>query len=128
MTEQQRPIEVYYNSVCPVCEAGVNENRRAIERSGDADGARWIDVSADPEILASEGLTLDDVRRNIRVRDSDGELHLGADAVALMWLATPGRKWLGHLTQFPLVRPIARFVYFRFADMLYWWNKRKGRW
>lgn len=128
MTKPDRSIEVYYNSVCPVCDAGVGENRRAIEKSGCGDNATWVDVSANPEILAAEGITLDDVRRNIRVRDADGTLHRGADAVAIMWLATPGRKWLGHLTRFPLIRPIARFVYFRFADGLYWWNKRKGRW
>lgn len=123
-----QPIEVYYNAVCPVCDAGVNENRRAIEKSGCAADARWIDVSSQPDALQAEGIVLDDVRRNIRVRDAQGNLHRGADAVAIMWLATPGRRWLGHLVQFPLIRPIARFAYFRFADILYWWNKRKGRW
>jgi predicted DCC family thiol-disulfide oxidoreductase YuxK len=123
-----RPIEVYYNAVCPVCDAGVNESRRAIEKRGAGESACWIDMSSTPEALAAEGITLDDVRRHIRVRDHDGTLYKGADAIAVMWLTTPGRRWLGHFTRFPLILPGARFVYFRFADVLYWWNKRKGRW
>ncbi len=128
MTSKPQPIEVYYNAVCPVCDAGVNENRRAMEKRGAGKSARWIDMSASPDALAQEGISLDDVRRHIRVRDGSGRLHRGADACIVMWLATPGRRWLGHVAGSPLVRPLARFVYYRFADLLYWWNKRKGRW
>ena len=127
-TTKERSIEVYYNAVCPVCDAGVNENRRALEKQAGTDTACWIDMSAKPDALAAEGIQLDDVRRHIRVRDGDGKLHSGADAIAVMWLATPGRRWLGRFTRFPLILPLARFAYFRFADVLYWWNKRKGRW
>lgn len=121
-------IEVYYNAVCPVCDAGVNENRRAMEKRGAGGKARWIDMASAPQALAGEGIELDDVRRHIRVRDAKGTLHKGADACAVMWEATPGRRWLGRFTRLALVLPVARFVYFRFADGLYWWNKRKGRW
>ena len=85
-------------------------------------------MSANPEALKEEGITLDEVRRHIRVRDGKGKLHRGADACAVMWQATPGRRWLGNFTRSPLILPVARFVYYRFADVLYWWNKRKGRW
>jgi predicted DCC family thiol-disulfide oxidoreductase YuxK len=27
-----------------------------------------------------------------------------------------------------VMRPLARFVYDRFADLLYAWNRRKGHW
>jgi predicted DCC family thiol-disulfide oxidoreductase YuxK len=29
---------------------------------------------------------------------------------------------------FPVMRQIARFAYNRFADLLYAWNRWKGRW
>ena len=128
MTSNDQPIEVYYNAACPVCNAGVNENRRAMEKRDAGEGARWIDMSASPDALRQEGLTLDDVRRYIYVRDGAGKLHRGADACAVMWLATPGRHWLSRITRSPFVRPLARFGYCRFADLLYWWNKRVGRW
>jgi len=28
----------------------------------------------------------------------------------------------------PVIRQITRFAYDRFADLLYGWNRRKGRW
>ena len=71
MTGKPQPIEVYYNSACPVCDAGVRENRQAMEKHGAAEAARWTDMTASPEALAAEGITLDDMRRHIYVRDDE---------------------------------------------------------
>ena len=81
-----------------------------------------------PEALSSDGLTLEHVRRHLYARDASGTLHRGADAFAILWKATPGRRWLGRLIALPVVRPLARASYDWFADRLYAWNRRHGRW
>jgi predicted DCC family thiol-disulfide oxidoreductase YuxK len=123
----EKPIEVFYNSACPVCDAGVSAQRRAmVKRSACAPA--WTDMTESPDALAGEGLTLDDVRRHIYVLDSQGRLHRGADAMGLLWRVTPGRRWLGWLIALPGIRTVARVGYDWFANRLYAWNRRHGRW
>ncbi|MCZ6453481.1 MAG: DUF393 domain-containing protein [Alphaproteobacteria bacterium] len=121
-------VEVFYNSACPVCRAGMDEQRGALEKAGVGDSVGFTDMTAAPDALADEGLTLDDVRRHFYTRDAAGTLHRGADAAALLWRMTPRRRWLGWLISRPVLRTIARLGYDWFADRLYAWNRRKGRW
>ena len=53
---------------------------------------------------------------------------MGADVVIAMWRVTPGEGWLASLFGNPVMLPVTRFVYDRFADVLLAWNKRKGHW
>lgn len=124
---RERPVEVFYNSACPVCDAGVWNQRRAMEKGG-VGNLNWIDMTCAPDALKADGLTLHHVRRHIYARDPMGKLHRGADAFALLWRATPGRRWLGRLISLPIVRPMARAFYDWFADRLYAWNRWHGRW
>jgi predicted DCC family thiol-disulfide oxidoreductase YuxK len=41
---------------------------------------------------------------------------------------TPGEGWLATLLGNPIMRPVTRFAYDRFADLPWGWNRRKGRW
>jgi predicted DCC family thiol-disulfide oxidoreductase YuxK len=122
------PVEVFYNSACPVCRTGMDEQRGALEKAGAGDMAAFTDMTAAPDALAGDGLTLDDVRRHFYVRDANGTLHRGADAAAVLWRSTPHRRWLGWLISRPVLRSAARLSYDWFADRLYAWNQRKGRW
>jgi len=45
-----------------------------------------------------------------------------------MWRVTPGQSWLASLFGNPVMLPVTRFVYARFADILFAWNKWMGRW
>ena len=123
----EKPVEVFYNSACPVCDAGVKNQRQAMEKGG-ARGLAWTDMTCAPDALKVDGLTLDQVRRHIYARDASGKLHRGADALATLWSATPGRRWLGWLISLPVMRSVARISYDWFADRLYAWNRRHGRW
>jgi len=60
--------------------------------------------------------------------DAEGRLHVGADCAVAIWMRTPGEAWLGRLVGLPGLIHIARFAYDRFADFLYAWNRRNGRW
>jgi predicted DCC family thiol-disulfide oxidoreductase YuxK len=121
-------VEVFYNSACPVCRTGMDEQRNAFEKAGMENIVAFTDMTAAPDALAGDGLSLDDVRRHFYVRDATGALHRGAAAAAVLWRLTPRRRWLGWLVSRPFLRPVARAVYDWFADRLYSWNRRKGRW
>ena len=121
-------VEVFYNSACPVCRADMDEQRSAMKKAGVDGDVLFTDMTTAPEALASDHLSLDDVSRHFYARDAAGTLHRGADAAALLWRLTPRRRWLGWLISRPLMRPIARASYDWFADRLYAWNRRKGRW
>ena len=84
----EKPVEVFYNSACPVCDAGVSNQRRAMETGGACELA-WTDMTRAPEALSRDGLTLEHVRRHLYARDASGTLHRGADAFAILWKATP---------------------------------------
>lgn len=127
MSERTK-TKIFYNSACPVCCAGMDEQRGALKKSGQADQAAFCDMTQAPDALSAEGLTLDDVRRHFYVCNSEGTLHRGADAAAVLWRMTPGRRWLGWLISSRPIRPLARIFYDWFADRLYNWNRRKGRW
>lgn len=119
-------LEIFYNSACPVCDAGIRDQRARMTRQG-ADAA-WKDIAADHERVCEIGAELDKVRHSLHVRDEAGTVYVGADAIARLMQATRGQKWLGHLMMWPPVRPIARWLYDRFADRLYAWNRKHGRW
>jgi predicted DCC family thiol-disulfide oxidoreductase YuxK len=119
---------VWYNTRCPVCNGGIDWQRNklvALVRSG---RVAFKDINEQPEALASYGASLDDVRRRLHATDEDGHLIVGADVAIAIWRLTPGEGWLARLLGNPVMLPITRFGYDRFADLLFAWNKRKGRW
>lgn len=115
---------VYFNSACPVCRTGVEWQQ------GQASSCEieWIDVHGTPEAVVEVGATLEDVRERLHVRDAEGQILVGADAVAFVMGSRSGQHWLGRLSMLPLVRPAMRWAYDAFARALYRWNRRKGRW
>ena len=71
---------------------------------------------------------VDDVRRRLHATDESGRLIVGADVVIAIWRLTPGERWLASIAGNPVILPATRFVYDRFADLLFAWNKHKGHW
>jgi predicted DCC family thiol-disulfide oxidoreductase YuxK len=120
-------IEVYYNSACPVCKAGIADQQCRMAAQG-ADGVAWLDVHADPKLVNEVGAELETVRERLHVKTADGVVHVGADAFAVLFAQTKGQKWLGRLLSLPLLRSIGKVFYNVFARGLYRWNRAKGRW
>jgi predicted DCC family thiol-disulfide oxidoreductase YuxK len=121
-------LTVYYNTKCPVCNAGVDWQRSRLVAAARAGTIEFRDINLEPDALAHFGAGIEDVRRRLHAVDADNRLHVGADCAIAIWRNTPGDAWLGWLIGLPVVRPIARLVYDRFADSLYGWNRRKGHW
>ena len=121
-------LVVWYNTRCPVCDAGINRQRNKLLAAVQAGTIEFRDINLEPEALARHGASLADVRRRLHATDEAGRLLVGADVAIAVWRLTPGEGWLAALFGNPVVRPLTRFAYDRFADLLYAWNRRKGRW
>jgi predicted DCC family thiol-disulfide oxidoreductase YuxK len=121
-------LTVWYNTRCPVCDAGIRHQKKRLIEAVKAGRIEFMDINLAPDALAGFGASLEDIRRRLHATDAEGRLLVGADVAIAVWRATPGEGWLASLLGNPLLLPITRFVYDRFADRLYAWNRRNGRW
>lgn len=121
-------LTVWYNTRCPVCDAGISRQKRRLIEAVKAGRIVFRDINLEPAALARFGASLEDVRRRLHATDADGRLLVGADVAVAVWQATPGEGWLATVFGNPVALPLTRFAYDRFADLLYAWNRRSGRW
>lgn len=119
--------KVYYNSACPVCNAGIKDQRQRMEACGIRD-IEWIDVHTHPEAVSEVDASLEQVRERLYVRGPDGQLDVGADAFTRLWSQTPSQQWLAKLLRLPVLKQFMRLVYNIFARLLYSWNRAKRHW
>lgn len=119
---------VWYNTRCPVCDAGIGWQRSKLVAAISAGTVAFRDINEQPAALAAYGASLDDVRRRLHATDAKGRLLVGADVAIAIWLITPGEGWLARLLGNRAMLPLSRFAYDRFADLLFIWNRRRGRW
>jgi predicted DCC family thiol-disulfide oxidoreductase YuxK len=121
-------LTVWYNTRCPVCDAGIGRQKRRLIDAVKAGRVEFRDINLEPDALAAHGASLEDIRRRLHATKADGHLLVGADVAIAVWRATPGDRWLASLFGNAVMLPVTRVVYDRFADILYAWNRRKGRW
>jgi predicted DCC family thiol-disulfide oxidoreductase YuxK len=121
-------LVVWYNTRCPVCDAGINWQRNRLLAAVRVGTLSFKDINEEPVALAAYGASVDDVRRRLHATDEAGRLIVGADVAIAIWQMTPGQGWLASLFGNPVLLPVTRFAYDRFADVLFAWNKRQGHW
>jgi predicted DCC family thiol-disulfide oxidoreductase YuxK len=121
-------LTVWYNTKCPVCNAGIDWQRNRLVGAARAGAIAFRDINLEPDALSGFGIGVNDVRRRLHAVDAENRLYAGIDCAIAIWLRTPGDIWLGRLLSLPLLRPVAGFVYDRFADLLYARNRWKGHW
>jgi predicted DCC family thiol-disulfide oxidoreductase YuxK len=121
-------LTVWYNTRCPVCDAGIGWQRNKLLAAVRGGTLEFRDINEQPDALARYGASLDDIRRRLHATDEAGRLIVGADVAVALWRLTPGQGWLAALLGNRATLPVTRFVYDRFADILFAWNRRKGRW
>jgi predicted DCC family thiol-disulfide oxidoreductase YuxK len=119
-------VRVYYNSACPVCDAGIAAQRRRIEACNV--DAEWIDIHRDPARLEEIGASQEFVRERLHVVDDSGAVRVGAEAIGALWSQTPRLRVLAALLRMPVIRVLAGGGYNVFAAGLYRWNRWRGRW
>jgi predicted DCC family thiol-disulfide oxidoreductase YuxK len=121
-------LTIYYNTRCPVCDAGIDWQRNRLLAAVRAGTIEFRDINEEPDALARFGAGVDDVRRRLHATDEAGRLIVGADVAVALWRLTPGQGWMVQLFGNRVMLPLTRFAYDRFADLLFAWNKRNGRW
>jgi predicted DCC family thiol-disulfide oxidoreductase YuxK len=115
-------ITVYYNSACPVCDAGICQQRARMVGSR----VEWVDVHNQPELASQLGIALEAMRERLHVRDAKGEIQVGDLALAELAARTRSQHlWAWVIRRFHfLTGPL----YTLFARWLYRWNRRRGHW
>ncbi|ESY78245.1 thiol-disulfide oxidoreductase [Mesorhizobium sp. LNHC221B00] len=121
-------LTVWYNTRCPVCDAGIVRQKRRLIEAVKAGRIEFRDINLEPAALSGFGASLEDIRRRLHATDADGRLLVGADVAIAVWQVTPGEGWLAGLFGNRLILPLTRFAYDRFAGLLYAWNRHNGRW
>jgi len=121
-------LVVWFNTRCPVCDAGVDFQKSKLIDAVRAGRIVFSDINETPAALASYSVAVNDVRRRLHATNESGRLFVGADVVIEVWRLTPSQNWLAALFGNRLMLPLTRFAYDRFADVLFAWNRRKGRW
>lgn len=121
-------LTVWYNTKCPVCNAGIDWQRNRLVRAARAGAIEFRDIGAEPHALDRFGAGVEDVRRRLHAVDAEGRLYVGIDCAIEIWRRTPGDLWLARVIGFSIPRALARVGYDRFADILYAWNRRKRHW
>ena len=121
-------LTIYYNTRCPVCDAGIDWQRNRLLAAVRSGRIEFRDINEEPAALSRYGASLDDIRRRLHATDEAGRLIVGADVAVALWRITPGQRWLAALLGNRLALPVTRFCYDRFADLLFAWNRRQGRW
>lgn len=121
-------LTVWYNTRCPVCDGGITRQKRRLLEAIKAGRIEFRDINLEPAALAGHGASLEDIRRRLHATDAEGRLLVGADVAVAVWRVTPREGWLATLFGNPVGLVLTRFVYDRFANLLYAWNRRKGRW
>ena len=123
-TDGGKPIEVYYNSACPVCKAGIDGQKGKAASCEIA----WRDVHHDNKAATEVASDIEFVRERLHVVDEHGELKVGADAFLALWRNTPQDAWKVRLLGSPLIKPLAIAAYNVFAVALYRWNRWMRHW
>ena len=119
-------VKVYYNSACPVCDAGIRGQRERMEEC--PIHVEWIDVHAHADAANEIGAPREFIRERLHVVDENGALRIGAEAFEVLWQLTPGQRRSAWIIRLPVVRVLARWAYNAFAAALYAWNRAGGRW
>jgi predicted DCC family thiol-disulfide oxidoreductase YuxK len=122
--------KLYYNSACPVCRTGIEQQRARMDGllPEGSDAIAWCDIAVSPEAAGEIDKSVDQIRHSLHMVDENGRLLVGADVAIAVWRLTPGEAWVAALAGNALTRPLTRFVYDRFADILFAWNRWKGHW
>jgi predicted DCC family thiol-disulfide oxidoreductase YuxK len=119
MTSETR---VLYNHTCPVCRVEIDAYRRRALAEG-------LPIRFDPLDRAEDwGLTRDQAARQLHVWQ-DGRVLSGLPAFRALWAAMPRWRWLARVTGWPVIRPVAGWLYAGIAaPLLYQAHlRRQGR-
>ena len=118
---------VFYNSLCPVCQAGISSYERKMIGLVKSGRVEYRNINLEPDRFLDLGIDVEDIRKKLHALQGD-ELLIGADVAIAIWKMMPYYKWLGRVLNIPPLRQLTRISYDILAELLYGWNRRKGNW
>jgi predicted DCC family thiol-disulfide oxidoreductase YuxK len=124
MPPQAPEIKVYYNSACPVCNAGITSQRDKMASCQ----VQWKDINSDATAIHEIPSELEFARERLHAIDENGVLKIGLEAFEVIWRHSPKERWKPKVISLPVVKPILILVYNLFARLLYAWNVKRGHW
>ena len=120
MTEK---LTVLYNDTCPICAREVAAYRRVTAARGAP--VDYVGLSEGRE--GAFGLSCDAAARRLHVLRGAERLD-GVAAFAALWEHIPRLRWLARVVRWPVVRPLAGWLYEHLAaPALYRLHKRRER-
>ncbi|MEE9334302.1 MAG: DUF393 domain-containing protein [Granulosicoccaceae bacterium] len=123
-TGKPDPIRVFYNSACPVCNAGIKSQRGKTSDSV----VVYEDVYLNNQLAEQLNAPLALVRERLHVVDEHQQVQLGLDAFITIWRHSPKERWKAKLFSLPGIYAVAVVGYKLFARGLYRWNQSKNHW
>lgn len=117
-------IRVFYNSACPVCNAGISAQKKKPSTCPIA----WEDVHLDTAKAEELDVELELVRERLYVIDAEGELRVGYEAFIAIWENSPSERWKATVSKVPGLRWCLNKSYNGFARCLYLWNRALKHW
>ena len=105
-------ITVFYDGKCGLCSREINYYRR-ITQGG---SFSWRDIANDPTSLSELGISQSDALRRLHVLDSFGSVHVGVMGFIAIWQRMRYWRFLAIAIKLPVVLPLAKFFYNKFAD------------
>lgn len=123
---EDKVVSVFYNSACPVCNAGINyQKKRMSGNTLNNSKIIWNDVHFNNQFIKqlSPNTELDYVRERLHVKDASGEVLVGIDTFIALWKLSPGESWKANVISSPLIYDLAVIFYNVFAFCLFRWNR-----
>ena len=100
---------VYVNEACPVCRVEMGHYETLSVAA--ACPVRFERIGYATDGLDEYGLSADDLRRRLYLRDRSGGLQSGIDAVAGLWAELPRYRWAARLVRMPGLHLLGDLVY-----------------
>lgn len=118
------PLEIMYDTQCPVCDMEMARYRRDARRAGLQ--WRFDDVADRPELMLRYRIDTQTARKRVYVLNDDGRMISGIEAIALIWSALPGWRLLASVVRLPVIRSLADLGYdLALAPLIWKWNERR---
>ena len=72
-------LTVWYNTKCPVCNAGIDWQHHRLVRAARAGTIDFRDINLEPDALSGFGVGVNDIRRRLHAVDGENRLYAGID-------------------------------------------------
>jgi len=117
-------MKVYYNSACPVCNAGIKRQKIKLKDHP----VEWHDIHLDIERRNDLDVDLEFTRERLHIVGDDGEVQVGIDALIALAEKSPTTNVLSKVLSIPGIHVIGKFTYNVFARCLYKTNRLMKNW